>query len=157
MFKKILKYTLYTLLGVFVVIQFIRPTKNVGKVHGDNDINHVVNVPENVEAILVKACYDCHSNNTNYPWYTNIQPFGWWIQHHVDEGIEELNFSEYKNYKLKRQRHKLHECEEMIEEDEMPLNSYLWIHSEAKLTKEEKQALITWVHESMDALPASNN
>jgi hypothetical protein len=153
MLKKILKFTLYTLLSAFIIIQFIRPDWNTGKVHGANDLNHTVTVPENIEGILSKACYDCHSNGTNYPWYTNIQPVGWWTQKHVNEGKDELNFSEFKTYKLKRQRHKLHECEEMIEEGEMPLESYLWIHSEAKLTKTEKEALIAWIHKAMDELP----
>lgn len=151
--KKILKITGWLIVSGFLVIQFIRPTRNSGNIHGKNHIKHVVNVPQNVESILVKTCYDCHSNNTNYPWYTNIQPVGWWMQNHVDEGKEELNFSEFKTYKLKRQRHKLHECEEMIEENEMPLDSYLWIHSEAKLTEKEKQILINWVDESMNSLP----
>ncbi|MGZ3862771.1 MAG: heme-binding domain-containing protein [Bacteroidia bacterium] len=129
---------------ILVIIQFIRPEKNAGEVYGENDIAHTLDVPADVTGILEKACNDCHSNKTNYPWYTNIQPFGWWINHHVEEGNHEINFSEFNTYKLKRKLHKLEEIAEQVKEGEMPMNSYTWMHSEAKLTDAEKQTLITW-------------
>lgn len=155
MFRKILKYTFYTLLSVFIIMQFFRPARNTGSLHGPNDINHTVKVPENVEGILVKMCYDCHSNNTNYPWYTNIQPVGNWMQDHVEEGKGELNFSEFKTYKLKRQRYKLRECEEMVEEGEMPLDSYRWTHGD--LDENEKKILIKWINDAIEELPSIEN
>lgn len=142
----------YLVLGIVLVLQFFRPTRNTGEAHGPNDITHVVQVPEEVIDILKKSCYDCHSNNTHYPWYTNIQPIGWWLQDHVDEGKEELNFTEFKKYSLKKQKHKLQECEEMVEEDEMPLSSYTWMHSDAQLSNEEKQVLVQWVKVAMAEL-----
>lgn len=129
---------------LLLVIQFIRPEKNSGEMYGANDITHSVDVPAEVKGILEKACNDCHSNKTNYPWYTNIQPFGWWIAHHVDEGVHEINFSEFNTYKLRRKLHKLEELAEQVKEGEMPMDSYTWMHSEAKLTDAEKQTLITW-------------
>lgn len=143
---------LYVLLAALVIMQFIRPSKNNGSASGPNDIQHTVKVPEQVMAILQESCYDCHSNHTEYPWYTNIQPLGWWIQHHVDEGKEELNFSEFKTYPLKKQLHKLHESEEMVEENEMPLGSYTMIHADAELNKEEVRLLLDWIGASMQEL-----
>jgi hypothetical protein len=105
-----------------------------------------------VKTILNKACMDCHSNNTRYPWYNNIQPVAFWLANHVDEGKEELNFSEFKTYKLKRQDHKLEEVVEMIQEGEMPLSSYTITHGDAKLTESEKQLLINWANEGRKAL-----
>jgi hypothetical protein len=99
-----------------------------------------------VAGILQRACNDCHSNNTHYPWYTNIQPVGWWMQHHVNEGKEELNFSEFGTYTAKRQNHKMEEVAEQIKKGEMPLNSYLWIHKDAKLSDQEKEILISWAN-----------
>jgi uncharacterized membrane protein len=139
-----LKKILLGLLILLVIVQFIRPSRNQSNAASVNDISAHYTVPDDVQAILKKACYDCHSNNTNYPWYTNIQPIGLWMQNHVNEGKEELNFSEFATYQLKKQAHKLEETAEMLEKDEMPLGSYTLVHKEAKLTKEEKELLISW-------------
>lgn len=145
----------YGLLAIVVILQFIRPTRNTGEASGPNDITHVVKVPDAVMTVLKESCYDCHSNHTEYPWYTNVQPVGWWMQHHVDEGKEELNFTEFKTYPLKKQKHKLHECEEMVVENEMPLSSYTMIHGEAELNKAELQLLLQWIESAMNELGGS--
>lgn len=104
-----------------------------------------VNKPDaSVENLLQSTCYDCHSNQTNYPWYCNIAPVSWWIKHHVNEGREELNFSEWATYSAKRKDHKLEECVEMLQENEMPLKSYTWLHPEANLTNEQRQLLVVY-------------
>ena len=143
---------LYIIIGLFGIMQFIRPTKSIGEVYTNNDISHSVDVPANVKNILEKSCNDCHSNKTNYPWYTNIQPVGWWLNHHVNEGVGELNFSEFNTYKLRRKLHKLEEIAEQVKEGEMPLGSYTWMHSEAKLTAVEQQILIDWALNSKASL-----
>ena len=94
---------------LLVVVQFIRPERNEGNANGENDITHFTSVPDDVKQILETSCYDCHSDHTNYPWYTNIQPIGLWMQHHVDEGKQHLNYSQYNTYKPKRQKHKMEE------------------------------------------------
>ena len=91
MVKKVLIF----LLVVFIIIQFFRPEKNQNDQILASDITHVVTVPDSVMGILKVACYDCHSNNTRYPWYNNIQPVAWWMKDHIDEGKRELNFSEF--------------------------------------------------------------
>lgn len=144
------------LLAVLVIIQFIRPTRNSGEVYGANHISKTVAVPDDVKGILEKACNDCHSNNTDYPWYTNIQPVGWWLNHHVEEGVHELNFSEFGTYKLRRKVHKLEEMAEQVKEGEMPMDSYTWMHSSAKLTDAEKQLLVEWANKTrtlLDTVP----
>lgn len=138
------KKILWALLIIIVVIQFIRPEKNQAATVAANDISKHYAVPENVSAILKRACNDCHSNNTNYPWYSNIQPVGWWLASHVKDGKKHLNFSEFANYEPKRQHHKLEEVIEEVRENHMPLDSYLWIHDEAKLTNAEKEAVLLW-------------
>lgn len=138
------KKILIVLLVVLVVIQFIRPEKNSTTAVSENDITAYYTVPENVQSILKKACYDCHSNNTEYPWYANIQPLGWWLQDHINEGKEELNFSEFGTYSAKKAAHKMEEVGEMVEEGEMPLESYTLIHKDAVLTHEEAETLIKW-------------
>lgn len=135
------KKFLIAILIIFIAIQFIRPERNLGELETENTIF----VTQDVGRILQTSCYDCHSNYTNYPWYTNIQPLGWWMYHHVKEGKEELNFSEYEAYSLKRKLHKLKEIKEQIEEGEMPISSYTFQNGEATLSPEQKEILVKWV------------
>src|SRR4028118_2135334 len=127
------------LVVVFAAFQFIRPKKNKGEVHGPQSLAAAHPIPPAAEGILRKACYDCHSNNTRYPWYANVQPLGWWLQHHVDEGKESLNFSEWKTYSREDMPHILEELREEVEEGHMPLPSYLKMHDEANITATEKK------------------
>jgi hypothetical protein len=140
------KKIILVLLIVLVVIQFIRPEKNVSaETITERDISKVHPVPQNVQEVLVKKCYDCHSNNTNYPWYANVQPVGWWLGHHVDEGKGELNFSEFSTYDKKKGDHKLEEVGEVLEEGSMPLTSYTVLHPETKVSADEKKLISEWL------------
>ncbi len=143
---KIFKIALIALLVILIAIQFFHPAKNISTVKSPNDIAMVYNVPDNVRTIINKACNDCHSNNTRYPWYNNIQPVAWWLHHHVQEGKGELNFNEFATYPLRKQYHKLEEVTEQVKEGEMPLVSYTLIHTNAKLTDQEKQTLTNWAN-----------
>lgn len=139
---------------VLVVIQFIHPSKNEGKAYTANDITHVTKLPAEVKNILEVSCYDCHSDHTNHMWYENIQPFGWWINYHISEGRQELNFSQFATYSLKRQAHKLEEVAETVERQEMPISSYTLVHTAAKLTDVQRQLLIKWATDSKSSLEA---
>jgi len=147
-----LKKILLVLLLALVIIQFIHPKKNKAEGNQSYYIGNAFTVPDNVKVILAKACNDCHTNNTNYPWYTNIQPVDWWMNHHVNEGKKELNFDDYTNRNLRFQYHKMEEVVEMIKEGEMPLDSYTWIHKDAKLTEEEKSTLVNWADGIRDTM-----
>lgn len=148
---------LLALLVALVLIQFIRPAKNQSPEISANDISRIYSVPANVNDILKKACTDCHSNNTNYPWYNNVQPIAWWLADHIKEGKKELNFSEFSSYPPKKQHHKLEEVIEQVKEGEMPLNSYTWVHKNAVLTEEEKLALSTWADVLRKEIATKNN
>lgn len=139
-----MKRVLTGLLVLFLILQAFRPERNLGAVHGPQDVTQVKAVPPQVERILQKACYDCHSNATRYPWYTSIQPVGWWMQHHVNEGKEHLNFSTLAALPPDEQRHALHECAEEVEEGHMPISSYLWVHHDAMLSAAERETLVQW-------------
>lgn len=137
------------LVGVAVVllaIQFVRPIKNQAEGVSENDISVVYPaIPEDVLTMLQTKCYDCHSNNTEYPWYASIQPVAWWLADHVEEGKEHLNFAEFRTYDTKRANHKLEEVVEEVAKGEMPLDSYTLIHRDAVVTPEEKIALRSWI------------
>jgi hypothetical protein len=152
MLRKILLFIVIAL----VIIQFFQPDKNIDNSTGVEaaDISKVMLVPDNVQDILQKSCYDCHSNNSEYPWYAEIQPVGWWLNHHIDEGKGELNFNEFANYSLRRQYHKLEEIAEQVKSDEMPLSSYTLIHKDAVLTPEHKTLLTAWATAAMDSMKA---
>jgi hypothetical protein len=148
MIKKILLF----LLVVLVIIQFIHPKRNESEGPQPNYIGNVYTVPDNVEHILEIACFDCHSNNTKYPWYAKLQPVDWWMDKHVREGKKHLNLDEYTNKSLRYQYHKMEETVEMIEDGHMPLNSYTWMHKEAKLDSIQKNKIIVWANTVMDTM-----
>ncbi len=104
-------------------------------------------IPASVEvrAVLRRACYDCHSNLTVWPWYSSIAPFSWLVAGDVREGREELNFSTWSDYTQARQVKKLKEILEEVEEGEMPPSLYLLTHPNAALSKDEKELLRAWV------------
>ena len=151
------KKILLILLAIILIIQFIRPAKNKSNVLSANDISNHHPVPDSVMQILRTACNDCHTNNTIYPWYTNIQPVGWWLQYHVNDGKKHLNFSEFASYTPKRQHHKMEEVIEMVKEGEMPLNSYTWMHENAKLTPEQRTILVNWSTAIMEKIAATHD
>lgn len=132
------------LLVVFVMIQFFRIDKTNPPVNEGMDFLNIKNTPENVATKIRASCYDCHSNETKYPWYSNIQPAAWFLKDHIEEGRKHLNFSHFATYDAKRQAHKLEEASEMIESGEMPLESYILGHPEAKLSDDEKKMLIDY-------------
>jgi hypothetical protein len=136
----------YLALAALVIIQFFRPEKNLGAT-GNASPNYIaknLTLPSNVETVLQTSCYDCHSNQTQYPWYANFQPVAWWLADHVNEGKKELNFDEFAKYSLRRQYHKLEEVAEQVEHDEMPLQSYTIVHGDAKLSPDQQKLLIDW-------------
>ena len=141
---KIVKVIFIALAIGLIVIQFLGIKKNQSTGEQINHISKQFAVPADVENIFKTSCYDCHSNNTVYPWYAGIQPIAWWLQGHVNEGKEELNFDEFAQYNPRRQFKKIEEMEEMINEGEMPLSSYTIIHSNATLSASQKETLINW-------------
>lgn len=142
------------LLLALIVIQFIHPKPNKASGEQPNYIGKVYAIPGDVKTILEKACNDCHSNNTRYPWYSNIQPVDWWLDNHVKEGKRKMNLDEYSNRSLRYQYNKMKEAAELIKENEMPLESYTWVHKDAKLSDEEKSKLIGWAEGIMNNMKA---
>ena len=148
MFKKIL----LGLLVILIVIQFIHPKKNKSEGPQPNYIGNNFPVPEDVKSIMAKACNDCHSNNTRYPWYAKIQPVHWWLDKHTNDGKKEINFDEYTNKSARYQYRKMEELMELVKEGKMPLKSYTWTHKDARLTADEKTRITGWANSVMDTL-----
>lgn len=144
--KVIIKRVLVGLLIALVVIQFFHPARNISSTVTADDFNVLYPVPDSVQLVLKKACYDCHSNNTRYPWYFNIQPIAWWMDDHISEGKKELNFSEFGKRPMVKRAKKIKKIAKEVQSGDMPLNSYTWIHKDAVLTENEKQLLINWAN-----------
>lgn len=136
----------FGLLMLVLIMQLLQPIKNTSEGVSKNDISKVYAIPVNVQNVLTEKCYDCHSNNTRYPWYIHIQPIGWWMASHIKDAKDHLNFSEFKTYNEKKASRKLAKLAEEVTEGEMPLKSYVWLHSEAKVTPAEIKAINDWVN-----------
>ncbi len=147
--KGFLKYSFILLLVAFVVMQFFTINKTNPKVEKAKDFIAIATPPADIEKMIRSACYDCHSNETVYPWYSNLAPVSWWLEDHIEEGRSHLNFSEWGNYEEDKANHKLHECEEEVEEKEMPLSSYTWSHGDAKFTDAQRDKLAKWFKSKM--------
>jgi hypothetical protein len=144
------------ILVLLIIIQLFRPEPNVSN-DRTNDISTRYAVPEDVQQVLAVACNDCHTNQTTYPWYAQVQPVAWWLNDHVTDGKRHLNLSDFTKAPLAIQYHKLEEIVEVVEEREMPMKeyTYLGLHPEANLTDDQRQLLIQWAKAQMDTLKAN--
>jgi hypothetical protein len=142
---KFFKISLLVLLIVFVGIQFIPTKRNQSENVPKTDFIIVNNAPKNIKNTFQTSCYDCHSNNTLYPWYNKVQPVAWLLENHIEEGKAELNFSEWDLYSDRRKKSKLKSIISQIEDNEMPLSSYTIIHKNANLSIEQKNEIINWI------------
>lgn len=138
------KKILYGLIIILIIIQFFRIDKTNPIVNLADDFIEITNPPKEITTLLKSSCYDCHSNESTYPWYSNVAPISWWVKDHINEGREELNFSKWSTYDAKKKDHKLKEIIEEVEEGEMPLKPYPLTHPEARLSTEQKEELTTW-------------
>jgi len=126
-------------------IQFIKKdARNIQTTKLATDITNLYTVPDNVESILQRSCYDCHSNNTEYPWYMNVQPAALILEGHINDGKRRLNFSDFGSYNKERQLKKAEDIKEEMENGSMPLTSYTILHKGTKLTSEESTLLTEW-------------
>lgn len=149
---RIVKIIALVLLVVFVGIQFVPTKQNQSNVVPKTDFLLVNNPPKNIGTLLQGSCYDCHSNNTNYPWYNKIQPVAWFLENHITDGKDELNFNEWDEYSNRRKNSKLKSIINQIEDDKMPLYSYTLIHKDAVLSKSEKELVINYITQIKDSL-----
>ena len=136
---------------VLVGIQWIPITENQTN-NPKTDFLVDFKASEEVTAIFKTSCYDCHSNNTYYPWYSKIQPMRFMMSNHVKNGKKDLNFNEFNTYSKRRQKSKLKSIISQIEDNEMPLKSYSLLHKEAKLSTGEKKTIIDWIDKIKDSL-----
>jgi len=141
---KIIKWTLIVVICLFVLIQLKRPARTNPAVDPAHALEAHVQVSPQVSAIIDRSCRDCHSNKTDWPWYTNVAPVSWWITDHVNTGRKDMNLSEWGKLDKDRQDRKLRQICDEVEDGAMPLSSYLPMHPKAKLSEQDKKTLCDW-------------
>lgn len=154
--RLLLKIVLVTIALIFVAIQFFQPEKNEST-DSENLIFKHEQIPDNVQQILKNACFDCHTNNTKYLWYHRISPVSWMVNNHIVEGKKELNFSEWGKLDNYDKIGALEDMRQELEQKTMPIKQYVWMHKEAKLTDNDRAAIIAWIDKKGGELVKSSN
>lgn len=149
---KILKITIWVVLALFVILQFIPNTYPEVVESNEHDLILSGIVPDEIEQILKTSCYDCHSNETIYPWYAYIAPVSWLVVRDVKNGRSDLNFSEWDNLKARDKIKLLDEIAEEVGDGNMPMPIYTITHGEASLDESQKQILVEWTEEMMNEI-----
>ena len=143
-------------IAIVIAIQFVQPARNNSGQVLPEDISKIYPIPGNVQSILKTACYDCHSNNTRYPWYSFIQPAAWLLSSHIKNGKAELNFSEFGAYSDRRKTSKLKSIENSVRDATMPLPTYTFIHKNARLSEQDRVLLENWARNTRENLISKN-
>jgi hypothetical protein len=144
---KFLKILIIIVVIAFIALQFIPVKMPENKTAGKDDLVTGGLIPENISSILRTSCYDCHSYQTSYPWYSKVAPASWLLANDIRDGRDDLNFSEWGSISKRHQIGSLNKIKEEVTSGEMPLKQYLLIHRHAKLSAEQKNALVKWTDE----------
>jgi len=135
------------LIAVLIILQFFQPEPNDDPVDPELDMLEVLAPPEPVANLIRDACYDCHSNQTVYPWYNRISPVSWYLNRHIKKGKEDLNFSEYGLLDKADRIGAFADFCDAVDAGTMPLQSYILIHKDARLTQEDRENLCNWTEQ----------
>jgi hypothetical protein len=146
------KFIFIGIIAVLIGIQFISIDKTNPTVDDNKDFIRLTNPPAEIGILIKNACYDCHSHNTKYPWYTDVAPVSWLIKEHINNGRRNLNFSTWPDYQESKKAHKIDECIEVVKSGEMPMKAYVMLHEEAEFSQDQKMALLTWFNVLRDSL-----
>jgi hypothetical protein len=132
---------------VFAAMQLFRPDRTNPPLDAARSVQSAAMVPPEVGAVLKRSCYDCHSNETRWPWYSGVAPMAWGVANHVKEGRAELNFSDWGTYSVRKRVALLEKMCDEVREGGMPLKQYLWLHRDATLSEADWKSVCDW---SMD-------
>jgi hypothetical protein len=152
--KKQLKWILAAGLGIFIALQFFNPPHVNPPVK--SDLIAAAGPPATVAADLRAACYDCHSDETRWPFYSRVAPVSWLIASDVTEGRQHLNLSDWPSEPAKAAK-QLDRMNEVIDYHEMPPKKYTLIHADARLTEAQRKAVLDWTDAAADKLRGSTN
>ncbi|MCB0476087.1 MAG: heme-binding domain-containing protein [Flavobacteriaceae bacterium] len=147
-----MKKVIWIILLILIGLQFIPVDKPQVTGNNPNDLLSVVSVPDTVADILKNSCYDCHSNQTIYPWYSHVAPVSWLVAKDVREGREHVNFSNWQVLELTKKAEHLENMIDEIKDGEMPMSIYTAIHQDARLSEEQQKLIIDWINDYGNSL-----
>ena len=136
------------MLMAFIVMQFFPIDKTNLPVDISKDFLALTSPDQKIRSMIKASCYDCHSHEANYPWYSNISPVSHWVKGHINSGLEHMNFSLWADYSLVEKKELLEACTDMMDKRWMPLLPYKLAHSEARLSKEQYASLKDFFEQS---------
>ena len=142
--RKKLKWPALIVALIFIGLQFTSPAHTNASFDETKSLQSVTTVPADVSNLLARSCDDCHSNQTNWRWYTYVAPVSWFTVGHVNEGRRELNFSEWGTYSERKKGTRLRAICQQCEKGEMPLPSYVLVHRDLKLTPDQVRTICDW-------------
>lgn len=134
------------------LLQFTNPARTNPPVLPGHDVCATNPPPPKIAGLLRAACYDCHSHETIWPWYSRVAPLSWWLVDHIQDGRKHLNFSEWPHDNSKRARSRWQHIRDEVESGDMPLRSYTWIHASARLTSSDREELARWADQEAKRL-----
>ncbi len=147
-----IKRILIIVLIIFAILQLFQPDRNLSSENLKSDIANHYNIPDSIENLINTSCYDCHSNNTDYPWFINVQPIGWYMQAKVTRGKQHLNFSEFGTLKKEIAIRRLTEIDEVMKRNIMPLKAYKFYNSSSNLTEGQRSTISKWAQSLRDKI-----
>lgn len=139
--QMVLKWSVALAVALFLLAQLVPLDR------ANPPVQSALESPTEIQEILISACYDCHSFETQWPWYSRIAPVSWMVASHVKEGRNDLNFSRWPSYNFQEQNLILREMEKQIVEGKMPPSGYSAIHPDARLSPEQRDVLLSWIRE----------
>ena len=139
-------------IAILAGMQFVRPDRTNPPSDPNLAITAQMELPAGVRTIIERSCFDCHSNQTHWPWYSEVAPVSWFVADDVHEGREHLNFSEWGTYTQKRQIAKLEMIASEVDKGDMPMERYVWLHQKAALTGPDRDLLTGWAGDLSDSL-----
>lgn len=148
--KKVWAIIIASFIFIFIVIQFFPPKRNDKLVNPQNDIVFKLDIPATVKNKIVDACYDCHSDNTVYPFYNRISPVSWLLANDIKRAKKHLNFSEWANYDRKTQIKLLSNICDELKSGEMPLKMYVFMHRKAVINQNERDEICQWTEQAAE-------
>lgn len=149
--KRLTRYAVVAVVVVGVGIQFIRPARTNPATDPSATLGARISVPQSVGAILDRSCRDCHSNETRWPWYSQVAPVSWWVIDHVNHGRSHFNYSAWAKYPPDEAVKLLEGSCELAQKGAMPFPSYLWMHPDARLSPSDVAALCAWTRQSLSS------
>ncbi len=150
--RKIIWIVVIILVAVFIFIQFFGIDRSVPATDPSLDLMTVTNPPERVQYLIHQGCYDCHSYETQYPWYSYVQPVSWFLRGHIKEARDHMNFSIWGQYSADTQKDKLKHAARMVKSRKMPLWSFRIEHPEARMTDADIDTLDNWFNKEIAIL-----